>query len=97
MKLIDAIASEFEHEVQTTRRHLERLPDDRLDWRPHEKSFTARGLSSHIVECVGWTASIFSSDEFDFAPATFTMVRAGATLSVLNQARVSCTTSQTRT
>jgi uncharacterized damage-inducible protein DinB len=71
MKLIDAIASEFEHEAQTTRRHFERLPDDRLDWRPHEKSFTARGLASHIVECVGWTSSIFSSDEFDFTPATY--------------------------
>ena len=71
MKLIDAIASEFEHEAQTTRRHLERLPDGKLDWRPHEKSFTARGLSSHIVECIGWTASIFGSDELDFDPATY--------------------------
>ena len=71
MKLIDAVASEFEHEAQTTRRFLERLPDAKLDWRPHEKSFTARGLSSHIVECIGWTASIFGGDELDFDPATY--------------------------
>jgi uncharacterized damage-inducible protein DinB len=71
MTQIDAIASEFEHEAHTTRRHLERLPDDRLDWRPHQKSYTARELASHIVECVGWTGSIFGSDELDFTPATY--------------------------
>jgi uncharacterized damage-inducible protein DinB len=71
MKLVDSLRREFEHEAQTTRRHLERLPDDRLDWQPHEKSYTARGLASHIVECVGWTGSIFTSDEFNFDPATY--------------------------
>jgi len=39
MKLIDSLITEFEHEAQTTRKHLERLPNDKLDWRPHEKSF----------------------------------------------------------
>jgi uncharacterized damage-inducible protein DinB len=71
MTLIDSIAMEFEHEAQTTRRHLERLPNDKLDWRPHEKSFTARGLASHIVECTGWADSIFNMDELDIDPATY--------------------------
>ena len=36
MKLIDSLITEFEHEAQTTRKHLERLPNDKLDWRPHQ-------------------------------------------------------------
>jgi len=71
MKMIDFLITEFTHEAQTTRKHLERLPGDKLDWRPHEKSFTAGGLASHIVECVGWADSIFNKDEVDVDPATY--------------------------
>ena len=71
MTMIDSLRREFAHEAQTTRRHLERLPDDKLDWRPHEKSYTAAALASHIVECVGWADSIFTEDEIDMDPATF--------------------------
>jgi uncharacterized damage-inducible protein DinB len=69
--MIDSLIAEFAHEAKTTRRHLERLPSDKLDWRPHEKSFSAIELASHIVECVGWADSIFSKDEFDVDPAAF--------------------------
>ena len=71
MSTIDSLIAEFEHEAQTTRKHLERLPDDKLDWRPHEKSFTLRGLASHIVECVSWVDPIFNRDGFNFDPATY--------------------------
>jgi len=71
MKLIDSLIQEFEHEAQTTRKHLERLPEDKLDWRPHEKSFTAGGLASHIAEMVGWTEAMLNQDGLDFDPATY--------------------------
>ena len=71
MKTIDSLIREFKNEAQTTRKHFERLPGDKLEWRPHEKSFTAGGLASHIVECIGWADSIFNSNEFDFDPATY--------------------------
>jgi len=71
MKLIDSLITEFEHEAQTTRKHLERLPNDKLDWRPHEKSFTAGALASHITECLGWTDAIFNQDDLDFDPSTY--------------------------
>ena len=71
MKLIDSLITEFDHEAQTTRKHLERLPEKKLDWRPHEKSFTAAGLASHITEMVGWTDAILNQDEIDFDPATY--------------------------
>ena len=83
MTLIESIALEFDHEAQTTRRQLERLPDDKLDWRPHEKSFTARGLASHIVECVGWASVIFGMDEFDIDPATYQSYQAASVADLL--------------
>jgi uncharacterized damage-inducible protein DinB len=71
MKTIDSLLKEFEHEAQTTRKHLERLPDGKLAWQPHEKSFTAVGLASHITECIGWTEVIFKENEINFDPATY--------------------------
>jgi uncharacterized damage-inducible protein DinB len=71
MKLIDSLIVELEHEAQTTRKHLERLPKDKLDWRPHEKSFTAGALASHMTELVSWTDAIFNQDELDFDPVTY--------------------------
>jgi uncharacterized damage-inducible protein DinB len=69
--MIDLLIEEFEHEAQTTRKHLERLPDDKLEWRPHQKSFTAIGLASHMTEMVSWIVGIFEQDEIDFDPATY--------------------------
>src|SRR3979409_859188 len=71
MKLIDSLMTEFEHEAQTTRKHLERLPNDKLDWRPHEKSFRAVALASHIVESGGWTDAVLKQNEIDFNPSTY--------------------------
>ena len=79
MKIIDSLISEFDHEAQTTRKHLERLPNDKLDWQPHKKSFTATGLASHIVDCIGWAESIFNLAELDIDPATYKPFQASST------------------
>jgi uncharacterized damage-inducible protein DinB len=71
VNLLESLTNEFAHEAETTRKHLERLPDDKFDWKPHQKSFSAVGLASHIVDCLGWTESIFNAHEFDFDPATY--------------------------
>ena len=71
MNMIESLITEFEHETQTTRKHLARVPNDKLDWRPQEKSFTTGGLASHITDLNRFTDLIFNSDEFDFDPATF--------------------------
>ena len=83
MKIIESLIQEFAHETQTTRKHLERLPGDKLDWRPHEKSFTLGGLASHIVECIGWTASIFNADEFNVDPAMYRPYEASSAADLL--------------
>jgi uncharacterized damage-inducible protein DinB len=68
---IALLTEEFEHETRTTRTHLERVPGDKLDWRPHKKSYTVGGLASHIVDCIGFTESIFGESELVIDPATF--------------------------
>jgi len=83
MKMKDSLIAEFEREAQTTRRHLERLPGDKLDWRPHEKSFTAVGLASHIVEMIGWADSILNLDELDIDPATYKPYEAASVADLL--------------
>jgi uncharacterized damage-inducible protein DinB len=71
MNLIESLSAELDHEAQTTRKHLERLPDEKFNWQPHKKSFTAGGLASHITECMSWAEPIFNEDNFDFDPATY--------------------------
>jgi uncharacterized damage-inducible protein DinB len=83
MKMSESLIKEFEHEAQTTRKHLERLMNDKFDWRPHEKSFTAGGLASHIVECTSWADSIFNSDELDVDPRTYKPYEAASTAELL--------------
>lgn len=63
---------EFDHEIGATRRVLERLSDDRLDWRPHDKSRTAGGLATHIANIPLWARSVLDATSFDvttLAPA----------------------------
>jgi uncharacterized damage-inducible protein DinB len=83
MQMIESLIIEFEHEAQTTRKHLERLPNDKMGWRPHEKSATAGDLASHIVECVGWADSIFNLDEFDIDATTYKPYQASSVADLL--------------
>jgi hypothetical protein len=53
MTLAQGILTEFETQAPITRRFLERLPEDRLTWKPHEKSFTAGQLALHIAQVPG--------------------------------------------
>ena len=62
MTIAQAYLSEFEQEAQTTRRFLERLPEDKLTWRPHERSMTAGQLALHIATAPGGVAELGSQD-----------------------------------
>lgn len=48
--IADALLAEFEQELRTTRKFLERVPESKLTWKPHEKSMTAGQLALHIAE-----------------------------------------------
>jgi uncharacterized damage-inducible protein DinB len=67
MELIPMLLKEMEQEAQTTRKMLERVPDDKYDWQPHEKSMTVRRLATHIAELPTWVTMVLTTDELDFA------------------------------
>ena len=68
MAISDALLPEFDQEMANTRKTLERVPDDRFDWKPHEKSSTLGGLATHIANLPSWTVHIMGGDELDIAP-----------------------------
>ncbi len=62
----DGLLAEYGHEMALTRGHLERVPDDKLDWAPHEKSMTLGRLASHLAETSSWAPGIVEGDVLDF-------------------------------
>ena len=67
MALVDMLLPEFDHEMATTRRLLERVPDDRLSWTPHAKSFTLGQLAQHVATIPMWGTMTLTSNELDLA------------------------------
>ncbi|MGZ3888512.1 MAG: DinB family protein [Flavisolibacter sp.] len=65
--LNQSFIAELNHEGASTKRILERVPDGKFDWKPHEKSMTLGRLASHVAELPGFLNSILTMDEFDFA------------------------------
>jgi uncharacterized damage-inducible protein DinB len=66
-RLAAAFLAELDNEAKVTRQCLERVPADKFDWKPHEKSMTFGRLASHIVEMFGWTTATLKQDVLDFA------------------------------
>ena len=69
MSARDALLAEFDHEMAMTRHLLERVPDGRLDWRPHEKSYALGGLATHLAQLPHWGTAILQHDFHDLADA----------------------------
>jgi uncharacterized damage-inducible protein DinB len=69
MAIRDSFLPEFDHEMQTTRRTLERVPEDKTSWKPHDTSMSMARLAGHVAEMPGFAAATFQGDSFDFAPA----------------------------
>jgi len=68
MTIAESLLPEFDHEMATTRRLLERVPEDRFGWQPHEKSMTLGRLASHLSEIPDWGYEACSVDELDIPP-----------------------------
>jgi uncharacterized damage-inducible protein DinB len=66
--LIELFRREYEREVGMTRRVLERVPDGKLGWKPHAKSFSLGQLAQHVATLPHW-ASLLVEDELDIQPA----------------------------
>ena len=58
MSIVKGLLQELEQEAQTTKRVLERIPSDQLNWRPHEKARTLGELSWHVATVPGSVAEL---------------------------------------
>ena len=68
MTIGQSMLPEFDQEMQSTRKTLERCPDEKWSWKPHDKSGTVGWLASHIATMVGWIPVTLTTQELDYAP-----------------------------
>lgn len=68
MTLSEILLPEFDAEMAPTRKTLERVPEDKFGWKPHEKSMTMVRLATHVAELPGWAAFTIGQDSLDIAP-----------------------------
>jgi uncharacterized damage-inducible protein DinB len=65
--LAAALIGELQHEAATTRKVLERIPAEKFDYKPHEKSMTMGRLASHVAEMTSWVTETTTKSELDFS------------------------------
>jgi uncharacterized damage-inducible protein DinB len=65
MSMIEALLPEFDREMTTTRKVLERVPNESLGWKPHAKSFSLGELASHVAALPTFATETLNRSEFD--------------------------------
>ena len=65
MAIKDALLPEFDHEMQVTRKVLERVPDAKFGWKPHDRSMSLGRLATHIAQIPGWVKETLTQDGVD--------------------------------
>src|SRR4051812_27495051 len=68
MKMTDMFLADLERELPGSRRVLERVPGDRFDWKPHEKSMPLGYLATLVATMPAWIDTMINQPELDFAP-----------------------------
>ena len=68
MAISEVLLPEFDQEMASARRTLERVPGDKFDWRPHEKSGTMLWLAGHLANIPTWATMTIGQDEMDLSP-----------------------------
>lgn len=68
MSIADSLLPEFDQEVASTRKVLERVPMEKAEWKPHDKSYTIAQLATHVAQLPGWSEAIVEEDGFDVDP-----------------------------
>lgn len=68
MKISESLLPEFDHEMAGTRKTLERVPDDKFGWKPHEKSWVMGGIATHLATLPQWATMAITQDSIDINP-----------------------------
>jgi uncharacterized damage-inducible protein DinB len=66
MNIADTLLPEFDHEMANTRIVLDRVPDDKLTWKPHPKSWDMAHLAYHLARLPNWAAETMKTDSLDY-------------------------------
>jgi uncharacterized damage-inducible protein DinB len=86
----DALLADYDHEMGTTRRLLERVPDDKLAWKPHQRSMSLGGLATHVSRIPIWGVTILNDPSFDLTeapPAGAELTSRAAILALFDETR----------
>ena len=85
MSLVDPILAELDHEAKTTRRILERVPGDKLGWKPHAKSMSLGTLALHMAQVPGNIAGFVIGPVFEMPEgASFAPKEAASTAEIMS-------------
>lgn len=68
MTYSESILPEFDQEMASTRKVLERVPEDKLDWQAHPRSHTIGWNANHLAELPGWSVMTLKASSLDMAP-----------------------------
>jgi uncharacterized damage-inducible protein DinB len=68
MNYADIFLADLEREIPISRRVLQRVPDGRMDWKPHEKSMPMRYLAMMVATMPEWLGMVIGTEEMDIAP-----------------------------
>jgi len=68
VSISDSFIPELDQEAAGTRKTLARIPADKFDWKPHEKSYSFQQLASHIANLPSWAVMVAGGTSFDVAP-----------------------------
>lgn len=71
MEIIPLLIKELDAEARITRKMLERVPENKWNWKPHEKSMSMKQLTVHIAELPSWVTMGLNTTEMDFASAPY--------------------------
>jgi len=68
MNYAATITPDFDREIANTRKVLEQVPEDKLDWQPHPSSKTIGWNANHLAEILGWVEGVLTTPSWDIAP-----------------------------
>ena len=82
MSINQSFIMELQHEAANTHKILERIPTEKNDWKPHDKSMKLGNLVTHISDLPTWITMIMTTDELDLASINYKPVIAITTAQI---------------
>jgi uncharacterized damage-inducible protein DinB len=83
MTMSEMLLPEFDQEMANTRKTLERIPEDKFDWAPHQKSMTLGRLAGHVAELPTYATTTIQTDSLDLSTGEFKPLVAASRRQVL--------------